>query len=142
MLKAHTVRQPPAAEISDTVSTGRVMSNGLSEPYLALSAPTVVGISWIDAVFSTVSIAMFLLAYLLPLLLILLTAEIPRGVAAFEMPSIFAVRFIEMFFIVSPSHSLNSLLVTGESRKKKNAVIPAFCAIRIRPPHKAIAPAR
>ena len=109
-----------------------------------LIAITVVGINCIDAVFNTIKVAM--LSVILSLhgffFCIVCIAFIPNGVAAFPIPSRFAIMFI-----VISLYSLSSFFIFGN----KNFIIgpinfdnlfinDVFSTIFIRPFHKHIVP--
>ena len=102
------------------------------------SAATVVGISWIDAVFISTKVTMLSVAVSLPLCrLSLRMASSPRGVAAFPSPSRFALRFMEILRKVSDSASTSgySRLSSGADSRESFPISPLSLAIRMKPDH-------
>src|SRR5690606_14319725 len=74
-----------AAESSEATHTAGRISSGLADPCFKRSAATVVGSSWIDAVFSATNVIMWFEAVPSSLLIFDSSpiARIPSGVAAF-----------------------------------------------------------
>lgn len=95
-----------------TISVGKIISDGFVEPALVRSPITVVGKSWIDVAFKTMS--MIIAKFAFPLLSSSdCIAFIPIGVAAFPRPSIFAEMFSAIIFSVSVLSILNIFLISG-----------------------------
>ena len=81
---------------------GNIIEVGFCEFSEFLIAITVVGISWIDAVFITINIIIGLesVSFLGFSFCIDSMAFKPKGVAAFPNPSIFAIIFIDISFLI------------------------------------------
>jgi len=110
----------------------------------ALMDITVVGTNCIHAAFNTKNSAISSLAVSLLILFLLSSsiAFIPKGVAAFDSPIIFAVKFI----IIAPTAfsffpaSLNKNLIIGLNITASFSVNPLFSAIFMTPHHRHIIP--
>ena len=113
-------------------------SKGCAEPKLFLRAATVVGMSWIDAVFISTKVSMLSEAvsdgqrFFSSLI-----ACSPSGVAAFPSPSRFALIFIEIKRNASDSGSTSgySRLSSGAHSRESLSISPQSFAIRIKPDH-------
>ena len=134
--------QPAITDKNDTNNIGTVQSQGVIDPCAIRRAATVMGISCIEDVFKTTSMAIF--RRLFSQLLRCFMAFIPSGVAALPSPKRFAVIFMQIV-----SKALLCVDNDGNNRLigflRNNAILfvnPDFSATCITPPHNAIAPAR
>ncbi len=128
---------------ADAIHTGRMIDVGLVEPAAARKAIIVDGISWNEVVLRVTSI------HILPdgfsgfgfSSSSVCAASIPIGVAAFPIPSIFAVIFIEIYRRAVSELLGKSLVTTGAIKRQIRFDTPLFSEIFIMPVQKHIAPA-
>lgn len=106
-------------------------------------AATVVGMSWIEAVFISTKVTMLSVA--VPERLrrfISRMAAIPSGVAALPSPKRFALRFSEIRLNTCESGGISgySRLRNGEKSRESFSISPLSFAIRMKPDHITIMP--
>lgn len=126
------------------VHTAGKMSKGAVHPIDARTPATVAGMSCMEAVFKTISRHISLVATVGAAgLIILRTARIPRGVAAFPSPK----RFAQMFALRSCASMVSFFVlgkilpIIGESSRESILVSPAPCITSATPDHRHIVPA-
>ena len=118
------------------------MSKGSAAPQAARTPATVAGISWIDAVLSTIKRQRLSEAVPPQPLAMRLAAWMPRGVAALPMPSRFAEILAEIAESVtgSPAASGNNFRSSGRKAAARICDRPLRSMISKTPLHRQITP--
>ena len=134
---------PAATDSTDAIHTAGRMSKALSAPKAARTPATVVGRSWIEAVFSTTSVHSSLLAVPPQPSAIRLAARIPRGVAALPRPSRLADTLPDSAASVSGSlHARGSSRPSrGRNRRLRLSMRPLAFMMDMTPLHRHRTPA-